>query len=82
MKKPKKVQKPARKLSHLDAKGKARMVDVSGKADTQREAVAEATVVMDAATWKLVARPGRSPRGTCSPPPASPGSWPPSARRT
>jgi cyclic pyranopterin phosphate synthase len=31
------------------------MVDVSGKAETAREAVAEATVVMDAATWALVA---------------------------
>jgi cyclic pyranopterin phosphate synthase len=49
------LQQPARKLSHVDADGKARMVDVSGKADSQREAVAEATVVMDAATWKLVA---------------------------
>jgi cyclic pyranopterin phosphate synthase len=31
------------------------MVDVSGKAETQREAVAEATVVMNAATWELAA---------------------------
>src|SRR3546814_2251751 len=33
--------KPARKLSHLDAKGRPAMVDVSGKAVTPRMAVAE-----------------------------------------
>jgi cyclic pyranopterin phosphate synthase len=32
------------KLSHVDAQGRARMVDVSGKADTAREAVAEGRV--------------------------------------
>ncbi|HEY5999668.1 MAG TPA: cyclic pyranopterin monophosphate synthase MoaC, partial [bacterium] len=31
------------------------MVDIGGKPETQREAVAEATVVMDEATWALVA---------------------------
>jgi cyclic pyranopterin phosphate synthase len=31
------------------------MVDVSGKAETAREAVAEATVLMAAATWELAA---------------------------
>jgi cyclic pyranopterin phosphate synthase len=31
------------------------MVDVSGKAETAREAVAEATVLMSAATWALAA---------------------------
>jgi len=45
--------KPA--LSHVDAQGKARMVDISAKAGTQREAVAESTVSMKAATWELVA---------------------------
>jgi cyclic pyranopterin phosphate synthase len=49
----KKKSKPA--LSHVDARGKARMVDISSKAETQREAVAEATVVMQTETWALVA---------------------------
>jgi cyclic pyranopterin phosphate synthase len=31
------------------------MVDISGKAETQREAVAESTVRMQSATWALVA---------------------------
>ncbi|MBU2340594.1 MAG: cyclic pyranopterin monophosphate synthase MoaC [Alphaproteobacteria bacterium] len=33
-------------LSHLDAQGAAQMVDVSGKADTMREAVAEGFIAM------------------------------------
>lgn len=33
-----------RSLTHLDAKGKVRMVDVSGKSPTERRAVAEARV--------------------------------------
>ncbi|MFQ6007375.1 MAG: cyclic pyranopterin monophosphate synthase MoaC [Candidatus Zixiibacteriota bacterium] len=32
------------KLSHIDAKGEAHMVDIGGKADTERYAVAEAKV--------------------------------------
>jgi len=32
------------KLSHVDAEGKARMVDVSGKAATRRRAVAQAVI--------------------------------------
>jgi cyclic pyranopterin phosphate synthase len=53
---------PARRLSHFDARGNARMVDISGKPETQREAVAEATVVMDDATWALVTA-GEIPKG-------------------
>ena len=34
------------KLTHLDATGAARMVDVSAKADTMREAVAEGVIAM------------------------------------
>ncbi len=37
-------------LSHLDDDGAARMVDVSGKPETDREAVAEAMVSMDGET--------------------------------
>ncbi len=41
-------------LSHLDAKGAARMVDVSAKDDTVREATAEGFVVMLPATLALI----------------------------
>ena len=55
-------RRPSRALSHLDAQGHARMVDVSGKAETLREAVAEATVVMRTATWELAAA-GKAAKG-------------------
>jgi cyclic pyranopterin phosphate synthase len=42
------------KLTHLDAKGTARMVDVSRKAPTAREAEAEAVIVMSPAAFKAV----------------------------
>ena len=41
------------KLTHIDAEGRARMVDVSNKAVTSREAVAEGFVSMAPATLKL-----------------------------
>jgi cyclic pyranopterin phosphate synthase len=41
-------------LTHFDAKGAAHMVDVSGKSDTEREAVAEGAVIMSPATLALV----------------------------
>ncbi|WP_112874220.1 cyclic pyranopterin monophosphate synthase MoaC [Paracoccus endophyticus] len=40
-------------LTHFDAAGQAHMVDVSGKPETAREAVAEAQVVMSSATLAL-----------------------------
>jgi cyclic pyranopterin phosphate synthase len=42
------------RLSHLNEKGEARMVDVSGKAVTQRTARAEGFVAMHAGTLALV----------------------------
>jgi cyclic pyranopterin monophosphate synthase len=42
------------KLSHLNERGEARMVDVSEKAATSRTAVAEGFVTMDPATLALV----------------------------
>lgn len=42
------------RLTHLDNKGEARMVDVSAKAATERVAVAEGKVVMTPATLDLV----------------------------
>ncbi|MEL6586581.1 MAG: cyclic pyranopterin monophosphate synthase MoaC [Pseudomonadota bacterium] len=41
-------------LTHFDGKGDAHMVDVSGKADTRREAIAEGWVRMSPATLALV----------------------------
>ena len=49
-------------LSHLDKRGRVRMVDVSSKAETAREAVARGRVRMAASTLKLV-RSGRTPKG-------------------
>jgi cyclic pyranopterin phosphate synthase len=42
------------KLSHLDADGKARMVDVSGKDVTKRIAAARGTIFMRAETLSLI----------------------------
>ncbi len=42
------------KLSHLDAKGRPRMVDVTAKAETLREAVTKGTVHMKAETLALI----------------------------
>lgn len=41
-------------LSHLDEKGRARMVDVSSKPDTERIAIAQAEVILKSETLKLV----------------------------
>lgn len=45
-------------LSHFDTKGAARMVDVSDKAETDRVAVATATVIMTKETLDLVLKGG------------------------
>ena len=45
-------------LTHLDAQGRPKMVDVSAKPDTQREAVARGTVRMQAATLDLIKKGG------------------------
>jgi len=42
------------KLSHVDARGRVRMVDVGAKAETAREAVAEADVLMSAAALRAI----------------------------
>lgn len=56
------TEEPAAELSHLDATGAARMVDVSAKADTERVAVAEATVRMKPETLALI-QSGGMPKG-------------------
>jgi cyclic pyranopterin phosphate synthase len=50
------------RLSHLDEKGEARMVDVSGKAVTQRTARAEGFVAMKPETLALVEK-GEASKG-------------------
>jgi cyclic pyranopterin phosphate synthase len=42
------------RLSHVDARGRVRMVDVAGKPETTREAVAEATVRLGAAAIRAI----------------------------
>jgi len=41
-------------LTHFDSEGNARMVDVSAKAETAREAVAKGSVIMAPATLALI----------------------------
>ena len=45
---------PRKKLSHLGARGEARMVDVSTKPASEREALAEGRVIMSPATLAIV----------------------------
>ncbi len=52
----------AEKLSHLSGSGEARMVDVSGKATSERIAVAEGKVIMQAKTLAIV-RAGDAKKG-------------------
>ena len=49
-------------LTHMDESGRPRMVDVTKKPDTQREAVARGTVRMQAATLDLLKK-GRMAKG-------------------
>ena len=54
---------PARKkLTHLDAKGAARMVDVGAKPATDRRATARGKLLLSRATIELV-RDGKTPKG-------------------
>ena len=60
---PRKAPPPgAAALSHVDASGRVRMVDVSAKPDTAREAVARGFVRLAPATLRLV-RSGRIAKG-------------------
>ena len=47
-----------RQLTHIDSQGRARMVDVTAKAETVREAKAEALVEMSASTVNLLRKNG------------------------
>jgi cyclic pyranopterin phosphate synthase len=46
------------KLSHINKRGEAVMVDISGKPDTAREAVAEGIILMNRDTLKIVLAEG------------------------
>ena len=50
------------KLTHIDEAGRPRMVDVTGKSDTEREAVAKCLVRMKASTFDLLKK-GALPKG-------------------
>jgi cyclic pyranopterin phosphate synthase len=50
------------KFSHLDEKGKAKMIDVTAKAQTSRKAVARGKVLMKRETLSLIER-GKIPKG-------------------
>lgn len=50
------------KLTHLDDQGAARMVDVGGKPETQRRAVASGAIAMSAETLGAI-RTGNAPKG-------------------
>ena len=49
-------------LTHFDPQGRAHMVDVSGKASTERVAVAQGRIVMQPATLALIAQ-GQAGKG-------------------
>lgn len=50
------------KLTHIDASGRPRMVDVTEKPDTHREAVAKGIVKMQASTFELLKK-GKMTKG-------------------
>ena len=54
------------KLSHLDAEGRARMVDVGDKPESERTAVADGAVRMSREAFDLVAGARRRQRATSS----------------
>jgi cyclic pyranopterin phosphate synthase len=56
------VRSKSKKLSHVDRRGRARMVDVSAKTPSARTAVARATVRARPATVRLLSD-GRIPKG-------------------
>lgn len=51
-----------KKFTHFDASGNARMVDVGGKKETNRCAVAAGRVEMNPGTWRMV-REGTTAKG-------------------
>jgi len=56
------MKNPDVDLTHLDSKGRARMVDVSGKSESNRRAVAEGYIRMAPATLAAI-QAGNGPKG-------------------
>lgn len=56
------MEKPTQPLTHLNSSGQARMVDVSGKEESQRTAVAEGSIRMGRETFEAI-REGKAPKG-------------------
>ena len=50
-------------LTHMDETGRPRMVDVTGKADTGRTAIAKGVVRMQPATFDLIVNKGGTAKG-------------------
>jgi cyclic pyranopterin phosphate synthase len=61
-----KSRSAGRRLTHLDAEGRARMVDVGDKRATRREAVAAGTITMSARAFEAV-RDGTLAKGDIGP---------------
>ena len=70
---------PGKKLSHVDASGKAQMVDVGPKDSIERVAVVTGSILMQPETLKLI-ETNDIEKGDVLAWPASPGSWPPRTR--
>jgi len=56
------MENPPKQLTHLDSAGRPRMVDVSGKEESVRRAVAEGSIRMEPETLKAI-RDGDTPKG-------------------
>ena len=69
-------------FTHFNENGRAKMVDVSEKADTVRTAVAAGRVLVNAETFELIKTGGMKKGAMCSMSRRSAGSWAQSARRT
>ena len=54
----------SKSFTHLDADGKSRMVDISGKTSTERVARAQARVFMSAETLSMIGT-GSHKKGMC-----------------
>jgi cyclic pyranopterin phosphate synthase len=52
-----------RKLTHVDRRGAARMVDVGGKRITERAASARAVIILPRACWRALAAGGDTRKG-------------------
>jgi cyclic pyranopterin phosphate synthase len=59
----KSVRRDQPSFSHLDDEGRPRMVDVSGKPETLRTALAEGWIILDSAVCEQLAADGYSKKG-------------------